>query len=225
MYKIVLLSLLSMPIFAGFFPNTVHTSVKSINGNTITLNSTMPKGMSGVVVHSYTNELQAISSRILRVSANKARLIDNDIINHDKLPSINTKVSVKDKVIGGYLYNNILVLAPNSKIYKNITANSRKNWIHPDLFAVYLSSNGEQKVTKANLADFAQKYQVGLIYIVRRNSAVLLDPLSGAIVGQKSMSSLPSQGQFPFYMRFQELESGWFGSKATGTYYTGMESI
>jgi len=72
---------------------------------------------------------------------------------------------------------------------------------------------------------FAKEYQVGLIYIVRNGSAVLLDPISGQIVGKKAISNLPAQGRYPFFMRFKKIEAGWFSKNATGNYYQAMESI
>lgn len=229
MYKIALIALLWVPLFAGFFPQSVHTSIKSINGKSILLNSKFPlNGMSGAVIHNYGNGLTAITSRITQTSSNgQATLLDADVIDHEALPSIKTSVSPKDKVIGGYLYNNILLLAPDANTYAKITSSKQKKWIHPDLFAVYLSVVGDDIPTKENLASFAKKFQIGLIYIVRQNSAVLLDPISGKIVGKKNMTGLPQKGQFPFYMRLKSLESGWFGSSSdtTGNYYNTMQSI
>jgi len=227
MRKIALLSLLSLPIFAGFFPSTVHTSIKSVEGSSIMLKSKFPaNGMSGVVIHTYGNGLTAITSRIAQTANNgETRLIDADIIHHDELPTIKTPVTTGDKVIGGYLYNNVLLLAPDADTYAKIVKSNHKKWIHPDLFALYLSVEGEEKVTKENLALFAKKYQIGLIYIVRKDSEVLLDPISGEIVSQKAVSNHPAKGQFPFYMRFGQLESGWFGSAATGNYYKMVEGL
>lgn len=229
MYKIALIALISVPLFAGFFPQTVHTSVKSVHGNTITLNSKFPlNGMSGAVIHNYGNNLTAITSRLTQTSSKgQAVLLDAEVIDHDALPSIKTSVSPKDKVIGGYLYNNVLLLAPDADTYAKITSSKQKKWIHPDLFAVYLSVQGDDIPTKENLASFAKKFQIGLIYIVHQNTAVLLDPISGKIVGQKNMGGLPKEGQFPFYMRLESLKSGWFGrgESAKGNYYNTMQSI
>ena len=229
MYKIALITLITVPLFAGFFPQTVHTSVKSVNGKSITLNSKFPlNGMSGAVIHNYGNGLTAITSRITQTSSNgQAVLLDADVIDHESLPTIKTSVSPKDKVIGGYLYNNVLLLAPDADTYAKITASKQKKWIHPDLFATYLAAVGDDTPTKENLASFAKKFQIGLIYIVRKDSAILLDPISGKIVGQKNMAGLPKAGQFPFYMRLKAIESGWFGgsSDTTGNYYNLMQSI
>jgi hypothetical protein len=228
MHKIALIVLLSLPLVAGFFPQTVHTSVKSVQGNTLTLNKKFPiNGMSGVVIHNYGNDLTAITSRITQTSTGGSlSLVSTDILHHDELPTIKTAISPKDKVIGGYMYNNVLLLAPDADTYAKITSTHSKKWIHPDLFALYLSVQGEDTPTKENLANFAKKYQVGLIYIVRKNSAVLLDPISGQIVSQKSMTNLPAEGTFPFYMRFKQVDSGWwFGSDVKGNYYNTMESL
>ena len=227
MRKIALITLLSLPLFAGFFPQTVYTSVKSVKGDTITLNKKFPiDGMSGVVIHNYGNDRTAITSRIAQTSSGESvALVSKDILHHDELPTIKTPVSPKDKVIGGYLYNNVLVLAPDADTYAKITSAHHKKWIHPDLFAMYLSAEGEEQPTRENLARFAKKYQVGLVYIVRKNSAVLLDPISAKIVSEQSMTDLPSKGSFPFYMRLKSLNSGWFGSDVEGNYYNTMKSL
>lgn len=226
MYKILLFTLLSLPLIAGFFPKTIQTSVKSIEGNTLSLNASFPiDGMSGIVIHHYGKERSAITSRIVQTSSKKAQMLHTIILHHNKLPTINTSIKNRDKVIGGYLYNNVLLLAPDAETYSQIRSQHFKNWIHPDLFALHLSILGDAKATKENLASFAKKNQVGLVYIVRRNSAVLLDPISGKVVGKKTLKGLPTEGKFPFYMRFQDLETGWFGSKVTGNYYNAMESL
>ena len=227
MRKIALLTLLSLPLFAGFFPQTVHTSIKSVNNQSIILNSKFPvNGMSGVVIHKYDNDLNAITNYITQTSSDgSGMLIDAPVLQHDELPTIKTAVRTGDKVIGGYLYENVLLLAPDADTYAKITSSDTKKWIHPDLFALYLSVQGEARPTKENLFDFSKKYQIGLIYIIRKNAAVLLDPISGKIISQKSISGLPRQGKFPFYMRFKDIKSGWFGGSETGNYYQTMDAI
>lgn len=225
----LLILFFGIPLFAGFFPQTIHTSIKAVKGNYITLKKNFPvNGMSGAVIHNYGDGLSAITSRLTQTSTKgEAILLDADVIDHEALPSIKTAVSPKDKVIGGYLYNNILLLAPDAATYAKITSSTQKEWIHPDLFAVYLSVLGDDHPNKENLASFAKKFQIGLIYIVRNEGAVLLDPISGAIVGKKKMSGLPKKGQFPFYMRIKAPKSGWFGgsSDTSGNYYNTMQAI
>ncbi len=227
MRKIALMALTALPLFAGFFPSTVQTSVSSVGENTVSLTSALPvNGMSAVVIHDYGNSLEAITNYLTQTSSDgSAKLVSKDIIHHNALPTIKTTVTAGDKVIGGYLYNNVLLLAPDANTYAKITSAHSKKWIHPDLFALFLSKEGDAHPTKANLATFAKEYQVGLIYIVKNGSAVLLDPISSQIVGKKAMSNLPAQGQYPFFMRFEEIQTGWFSKSGTGNYYQSMESL
>jgi len=227
MRKIALMALTALPLFAGFFPSTVQTSVSSVGENTVSLASALPvNGMSAVVIHDYGNSLEAITNYLTQTSSDgSAKLVSKDIIHHNALPTIKTTVTAGDKVIGGYLYNNVLLLAPDANTYAKITSAHSKKWIHPDLFALFLSKEGDAHPTKANLATFAKEYQVGLIYIVKNGSAVLLDPISSQIVGKKAMSNLPAQGQYPFFMRFEEIQTGWFSKSGTGNYYQSMESL
>ena len=228
MRKIALLALISLPIFAGFFPTTVHTSVKSTNENGLTLNKPFPvTGMSGIVIHNYGNQLEAITGYISQVSQNgTAKLIEKEIIHHEELPTIKTKIAKGDKVIGGYLYNNMLLLAPDADTYAKITKHySQKKWIHPDLFAIFLSKEGEGIPTRENLAKFAKEYQIGLIYIIQHDNAVLLDPISGEIVGKKAFTHVPKKAQFPFFMRFDKIKTGIFSESGDGDYYQTMERI
>ncbi len=226
MRKIALIALTSLPLFAGFFPSTVNTSVANISGQNITMNSSFPvTGMSGIIIHNYGNTVKAITSRVIQTSPGHAKLAGNDVIEHDQLPTINTSIDRGDKVIGGYLYNNVLLLAPDANTYAKVTASYNKQWIHPDLYAIYLSQEGEGGPNRENLANFAKKYHVGLVYIIKKNAAVLLDPVSGKYVGKKGVGALPSKAQFPFFMRFDKIDSGWFSKNATGTYYNLMESL
>jgi len=226
MIKIALILLTALPLFAGFFPSTVHTSVASAKGDTLTLRSSFPaNGMSGIVIHNYGSDLQAITAYIAQISKGQVKVISRDIIHHDELPTIKTPVKAGDKVIGGYLYNNVLLLAPDADTYAKITSSYTKNWMHPDLFAIYLSEKGDAFPTRENLSSFAKDYQVGLICIVRKDSMILLDPISGRIISKKAMGNLPAKAQFPFYMHFKEIRTGWFSKSGSGSYYQTMEAL
>jgi len=141
MRKIALMALAALPLFAGFFPSTVNTSISSVGENTVALRSALPvNGMSAVVVHDYGNSLEAITTYITQTASNgSAKIIGKDIIHHDELPTIKTAVTAGDKVIGGYLYNTVLLLAPDADTYAKITSSHKKLWVHPDHFALHFS--------------------------------------------------------------------------------------
>ena len=220
------MSLLALPLFAGFFPQTVHTSIVKITGKTSFLKNPLPvAGMSGVIIHNYGNDMHAITNYIVQKDQKNLSLIEEVTIDHDKLPTIKTAVSIGDKVIGGYLYNNVLLLAPDAQTYAKITSQHAKNWVHPDLFALFLSKVGDTVPNKKNLKAFAKSHQVGLIYIIGNGTAKLLDPISGYIVGQKKLSDLPTLGKSPFFTHFDEVGSSWIAEKPKDNYYQIMDKI
>ena len=224
----LLLATLSL-VSAGFFPPTVHSSVKGKSGNRIMLSKSFPvNGMSGVVIHRYGKGLQAITAIAIQTSPGQAVVSKGDLLTHKGLPTPKNIASVGDMVTGGYLYSNVLVLAPNAATYSAITKKASKNWIHPDLFAAYLTREGDNVPTRENLAGFAREAQVGLIYIVQRGRAILLDPVSGRIVGSKSFQAVGSDSRFPFYTRFKKVGGGIFSSGVTsseGDYYKSIGAI
>ncbi len=230
MRTIALTFILSMifmvPLLADFYPPTVQSSVVGIKKNNITLSRGFSsRGMSGAVIHNYGDNLEAITSYLRYEGGKKATSIMNEPITHNELPTVKPKIHNRDKVIGGYLYKNILLLAPDANTYARIIASADKNWIHPDLFAMFLSQEGDQFPNKKNLKKFANEYQVGLIYIVQRGKAKLFDPISERYVAQKSLTGLPAKGHFPFYTRLGKIEASWFSKEATGTYYQLMRNI
>jgi hypothetical protein len=218
--------IMSSLLMADFYPSTLSSKVVGVNRNIITLSQPLSyKGMSGIIIHNYGSKLEAISNYIIYDGGNRASTMAFEPIVHDELPAVKPKVKLGDRVIGGYLYNNILLLAPDANTYKQITSSADKNWIHPDLYAMFLSKEGDQIPTKKNLSQFASEYQVGLVYIVVRGKGVLYDPVSRRYITSKVLNGLPSKGQFPFYMRLGKIDSGWFSQDATGTYYNTIGNI
>lgn len=228
MRKFALVTLFSLPLFAGFFPSTLHTTVDKADQQNLKLKKAFPvNGMSGVVIHRYGKGAQAITTYLVQTSKNgSAKMVSHSVIDHEQLPTIKTPVTRGDKVIGGYMYQNVLVLAPDAETYTRITKEYRKNWIHPDLYALFLSKEGEERPSRANLAEFAKAYQVGLVLIIRNGTAVLLDPVSQQIISRKTLANLPKKGQFPFFSRLDKIESGWFDrEEGKKDYYRMMEQL
>ena len=64
--------------------------------------------------------LQVVSLKLHRTDL--LHCSDADILQHDELPTIKTTVAPNDKVIGGYLYNNVLLLAPDADTYAKIVS-------------------------------------------------------------------------------------------------------
>ena len=211
---------------AGFFPPTITTTVSSVSGSSATLSRAFPSaGMSGVVIHKFGNGLSAIRSIAVSTGGNSVRLYKGDLLDHNGLPVPKGLASVGDKVIAGYLYKNVLVIAPNAQTYTKVTKSASRHWIHPDLYAAFLVRQGDSSISRSNLEKFAKEAQVGLVYIVQQNGAILYDPISHRVVSQKPFSPVGVEAKYPFYTRFTSLKSGFFGKSAKGNYYSGVGAI
>ncbi len=226
MKKMVLFILAISWANAGFYPTKTDTTITAVGTNSVTLSKALSrKGMSGVVIHQFDTRLQAIVGYIAQSNGNSARTISGTAITHTSLPSVKNNYRVGDSVIGGYMYDNILLLAPNEKVYADITRESNKNWIHPDIFATFLSKNSQGLPTKENLEIFAKEYQVGLIYIVKKSVAILYDPITHSVVGKREFNTPITDIKAPFYMRLKSIKSGMFSTTTGGNYYQIMDSI
>ena len=226
--RAISLCLLTLPLIlsAGFFPPTVHSTVKSVQGNKVTLSKALPvNGMSGIVMHGFGKGLSAITGVLTQTSPGVATVRKGDLLDHKGLPTPKSVAQPGDKVIGGYLYSNVLVLAPNAQTYAKITRSGGRFWIHPDLYAAFLAREGDSTPTPSNLAKFAKEAQVGLVYVVQKSRAILFDPLSGHVVGSKPFTPVGSEAKYPFYNRFSKVSGGWFGGSSKGDYYQSVGAI
>ncbi|MDD5406555.1 MAG: plasminogen-binding N-terminal domain-containing protein [Sulfurovaceae bacterium] len=226
MRKFILMAIISLPLFADLFPASTESTITSTQNNTLQLSIPFQaNGMSGIVIHKYDEGLEAATTYVVQTSLDgNAKIQDKPLMENSNLPNIATKVAVGDKVIGGYLYDNVMLLAPDEATYQNITTKYNKKWIHPDLYAAFMSENKEKDITKENLAAFAKSYQVGLIAIVKKGGLVIYDPVSEQIIAQEAMET-PNEGQIPFFTRFKKIKTGWFGMASDNNYYNDVEQI
>jgi len=226
MRKLIILAICSMPLLADFFPPTVEVTVSNVNGNSIELSPALPvTGMSGISVHNYGGAIKAATSSIMQVDdSGKSTILEATLIKKSKLPEIATKIVVGDKVVGGYLYDNVLLLAPNERAYNSFQSKYKKEWIHPDLFGVYISRKGGE-ASIDNLEEFAKEYQVGLIAIIMKDSVVLYDPISKKIVAKEANILSDTTVNKPFFTRLNTEAKGFFGGEIDYNYFETMTKI
>lgn len=221
MKKLLLLLLTSYSLLADALPQSITTTIKSIASNgQITLATSVPQGMSGIVVHDYGNGLTAITNSLITNKNGKATLLPHTAIPHENIPNIKTASKVNDKVILGNFYNNALIIAPNAKAYASITKQFKKTWVHPDRFALDFMSRGDTAISFENLEEFSKKNQVGLVLIVSNHGLLVLDPLSKKFIAKNNIAPGKEKAMNPFFARFEHIDTSTFGiSKVTLTDY------
>ena len=199
-------------LFADALPNSIKTTISNISSNgEIQLSSTVPKGMSGVIIHKYGNGLSAITHASLSIGNGKANYSKYSAILHENIPTIQTDVTVGDEIIFGSFYNNVLLIAPNQTAYQQITKRFNRTWIHPDAYALEFMKKGETTLTKESLSNFAKKNQIGLVLIVTSNELLVLDAISQQYIGRTGLRTNPNSAVSPFYARFKQIDVSAFG--------------
>ncbi len=232
MKKILLIAMSFLSVLmATELPTTITTSVKSVNltNNSATTAHAIPTGMSGMVIHNYGSGLLAITRMLIAKGGNQATIKPYSVVPHDNLPTIKNEIEAGDRVVFGNFYDNILVIAPNEQRYAQVTSMMNKNWIHPDLYAMYLIVHEQNKITLDNLKAFANENQVGLVFLVDRHEIAVVDPMSGADLVHLPLSGATQEkAQSPFYARFGQVSSGFLGisgSTKFPEYYQGIKEI
>lgn len=205
----------SLSVIADGLPNGIKTSVQNVANGMIELSANVPAGMSGIVIHNYGNQLQAITYESISLGGNKASIKPHKAIAHGNIPSIQTPIHKGDTVIFGHFYKNALLITPNHITYQQLTQKFNRIWTHPDVFAMDFMENSERSLTMENLHEFATKHQIGLVLVVTENELLIIDPLSKQTLGKMAYTPNTSQVETPFYARFEPLSSSLFGTEKT----------
>jgi len=209
---------LSTSLFGSTLPSSKKLSIASIKDKKISLSSPLKYNyMSGVVIHKYSKSLSSVVGYIVQ-EPQGVRMLELDAFNQDAIPTATKLIAKGDRVIAGYLYNNMLIIAPNEKSYESIHSRFRKNWIHPDLLALFLNQEGESYPTPKLLQKFSLAYQVGLICIVKQDKTLIYDPISMHSLYSIKTNTNTQKRLTPFFTRVEHINRGWLGSKDTTPY-------
>jgi len=189
-------------IYASVIPSKSYTTITSINGNRVTLQNPIGiNGESALVVRSLPSGDFA-TAYIMQTSSNKAILIDKDPTDGGRLATIKPTLKVGDRVIGGFLYNKIVILAPNRATFNAIESNLGVKSIDPDIFLGYLKANKQNYPSSSSYKKFAKMVGVGLFIIAKGNTLKIYDPISQKTLSKKSFSKVGSINIKPFFNTF-----------------------
>jgi len=233
MKKIIsLVILLNIYLFAQTNFAPLSATIKAIKGDRAYINSSsdLSVGVSGVVIHKFDNSHEAIiASATVSKKQNgniELRLSKFDDIKQDVLPSYHIIPKVGDKVILNYHYDRAIIIAPNKEAYKNVQENYKGfTWIHPDIYATFLSSKLNATPTKESFINECKSDSIGLVFFVIKDRVYVVDCNTFSIV-QQSPTIDTKTTQTPFYTRInvKGRMMGFFGDKVKdyNSYYTKL---
>ena len=228
MKKLLFILLINYTLFANSLPSSISTTITSVTNNSVQVDATIPKGVSGIVVHNYGNNLSAITHILISQGEKEATIHPYAGLGHDKLPNVKSDVVKGDKVIFGNFYDNILLIAPNEEVYRKTKESIKKNFIHPDIYAMDLITHNETQISLNNLKLFAQRNQVGLVLIAIKDYIMVLDPMSSEYLHKFPLTTIATNTISPFYARFEQISNSLFGTESRQKfleYYQGVNQI
>lgn len=150
-------------------------------------------------------EVQSVESSNIQASFKEFKSISQKY-----LPTPRLKPEVGDKVILGQFYNKSIIIAPDANSYNKVL-NTSKNieFLHIDLFAAMLASDGINDPKYKHFKHFCNTYSVGLLHIVASNGLNVLDCQSFHILESNPLEiSDKSDTQAPFFSRIAKIETG-----------------
>ncbi len=216
--RITLLIVLFTNYLFAIINSPVHTQITSVTGQEITtpMVKDVQVGMYGVIVHWFDDTHATALSwvEIKKIEADSITLAMAPILalEQSALPSGKWVPKVGDEVILGYNYQRGLLIAPNSSIYKKITHyHQDRSWVHPDIFATALSSNGHPTPLREDFTATCRANNIGIVSFMFDKSIITVDCQSFKILQNKSTSVRADDPQLPFYTRVTNIEANWFG--------------
>jgi len=218
--RLFLLALFLTTTLWGLMNAPVHTLVTSLNEDakeiTITTVKDTQVGMYGAVSHWFDDKHSVALNwvEIIKIEGDKTtlKLIPILALEQSALPSGTWKPKVGDDVAIAYNYQRAMLIAPNASIYKKITTYHKdRQWVHPDIFASVISSNGHPSPLKEDFAQMCRANNIGTVAFMFDKSIITIDCQSFIIIKNKSTTVKSKEQQVPFYTRVPHIQNNWFG--------------
>ncbi len=188
---------LSFVLEGLIIPTSQSTFVKSVDGNSVTLgNNIGQKGQNAIVIRQI-NGMNYLMAYLQLEGGNQAKIIDSDPLGGNPLANIKPIVKIGDTVKSAFLYNKIMIIAPNKRAYE-----AAKNelgfatFIKPNLFVTYLKGNAP---SSSDYKNFAKMVGIGLFAIVKNNILSLYDPITQENIAQVKIKYNNDKSSYPFY--------------------------
>lgn len=198
--------------------SSIKLTIESLQNSTAITQShpQLQEGMSGFVIHKIDDTRSSIiaNASVKNIDSNKATIEVSKYNGtlQESLPTIKIEPTIADEIIIASDYSRALAIAPNEDTYEAITKSlARLNFIHPDIYAAYLSSVGHPTPTREDFSEFCTSNSIGLLYIQSDNNLYTLDCKSLSLLQITPFASASSSAMTPFFSRVENIRSAWWG--------------
>ncbi len=191
-------------------------------------------GMSGFVVRHFDATHSAIiaNARVSGINPASSRALVEfspyDGVYQPALPTGSWNPKVQDEVVIAYDYARALLITPNDDTYATLTTkNPTMQWVHPDIYATYLSREGHPTPLASDFHRFCTSYSVGLLFVQSAQTLFTLDCKDLTLLHMAPSVTTSKETTLPFYTRVPKIRAAWWGegsSKLTSydPYYLEM---
>lgn len=199
----------------------IHTTISSVDNDKETVTIATPQlvqvGMYGVIVHwfdsTHSIALSWVEVKSIEAETSTLTMIPISSLQQSALPSGKWVPKIGDEVLLGYNYHRALLIAPNPSMYKKVTAyHPERSWVHPDIFATVLSSNGHPTPLIEDFTSTCRANNIGLVTFAFDSSIITVDCQSFKILENKPTTEKIGDIQLPFYSRVSKINANWFGA-------------
>ena len=191
------------------------TEILEINGrNAVIKNSdNIVVGSSGIVTHTFKNGISTIVARadVIKKDGDKAtvRFEVYKLSTQVAFPKPGILPAVGDKITLNYLYDRALIVAPNYKVYKEVTKHFKDiEWVHPDIVGAYLAKIFRPNPDREIFQKVCEVNSVGLIFFALNNNGYFVDCSNFKTVKKVKTGHIKT-AQVPFYTRVKGIETSW----------------
>lgn len=198
------------PIF-----NEFNTNILEINGATATVKNSddILIGSSGVVIHTFKSGVSTIVARADVISKEgemaTVRFKEFKQSAQEAFPKPGIIPTIGDHVKLNYLYNRVLIVAPNYDVYKEVTEQYKETqWIHPDIVAAYLAKEYRPNPDKEIFQKVCAINSASLIFFALSEDGYFVDCTNFKTL-KTVKTEKTTQVQLPFYTRITGIETTW----------------
>lgn len=168
-------------------------------------------GQSGVIVHNYSAEKSTIlANAIVENSSDtksKIKIVYEDSLAQDALPSIKRKVKNGDVVLLNHLYSNSFIIAPNNEAYSNtIKALNIPNLLNPDIIGAHFKIINAPAPKQKEFQSFALNQHIGILVFVFNQKAHIVDVNSFKTIDTIDIKYDNKERFTPFFTNIEEIK-------------------
>ena len=176
------------------------------------------EGVSGFLVRHFNDDHSAIIANIMvldfdaATSKAKVKFTPYNGLKQNALPNGTWKPRDGDEAQLAFAYNRAFLIAPNRKIYNDITSRAKSiDWVHPDTFATTLSYLGHPTPLAEDMQSYCNVSTIGLLYIYASQTLFTLDCKSLNVLQITTAQNDHKAVKLPFYSRIDIIREAWWG--------------